>query len=133
MQPDGNPLLSGIEERERGRLRAVKARRDDQDRCGVNALALDQIADRRIDRGGNAVVVGAKPDLATGRRMCRRHSAAERVAGSLSRRAPSAVFRLCSATKYTGRAFSSERIFPIYSPMMPIMINCTPPITIRPT
>src|SRR6516164_7990210 len=58
-------LLSGrIEHTERGRLRAVKARRDHHRRGGIEASAHDEIADRAADGGGNSEVIGAQPDAA---------------------------------------------------------------------
>ena len=45
----------------------------------------------------------------------------------------SAVLSVRSATKYTGRPLISDRILPIYSPTIPIMMSWTPPSTINPT
>src|SRR5258708_33356926 len=129
VKPDRHPRRCGIEHIKSDCLRAMKARCRHQRRGGVEASAHHEVADCGADRGGDSVVVRAEPDAPLGLP----HSAAERAGAWLEAPALSAVLSVCSATKWAGRALSSERILPIYSPLIPIMMSCTPPSTIRPT
>ena len=119
---------------ERIRLGAREARRHHHHRGGIEPAAHDQVADRRVDAGRDAVIVGAQPDApACARRMTRRSHC------PFGRRARRAGFALAPPSRCARRrnrpaaALISDRILPMYSPSTPIMMSCTPPSTIRPT
>ena len=76
-------------------LVAADRRRHHHHRGGVEAAALDQVANGAVDAGADTVIVGAQPDPARRRGIV--HSAA--VRSMLSAAPGSARFSLCSATK----------------------------------
>src|SRR5439155_1223271 len=76
-------------------LVAADRRRHHHHRGGVEAAALDQVANGAVDAGADTVIVGAQPDPARRRGIV--HSAA--VRSTLSAALASARFSLCSATK----------------------------------
>ena len=63
VQPDRHPRHVRVEHVERNRFRAVGRSRDHHHRGSVEPSAHDQVADRGVDRGRDAVVVGAQPDV----------------------------------------------------------------------
>ena len=138
MQADRDARRAGIEDVERDRLGAREARRHHHHRGGVEAPAHDQIADRRVDAGRDAVIVGAQPDATRARRQRSRTSTPELIRRPVRASAPRAASSR-AFTRVLGdeidrpRLLISERILPIYSPTTPIMMSCTPPSTIRPT
>ena len=64
VQSDRHERGARREHLERHRFRAVERRRRRHHRGGVEPSAHDQVADRHIDRGRDAVIVGAQPDAA---------------------------------------------------------------------
>src|SRR5258708_23226062 len=79
---------------------------NNHDGSGIEAAPLDQLANGAVDTGTETIIVGAQPDAAPRGVV---HSAAGRC---LALSSAAARFSLCSATKYIGRAFNSESIFP---------------------
>jgi hypothetical protein len=72
MQPDGDARHPGVEDVERKRFRAMKARRHHHHGGGIETPAHHEIADRHIDGRRYSVVVGAKPDTAAFGKIIRR-------------------------------------------------------------
>ena len=94
VQPDRDPRHPGIEDIERMRLRAMKARRHHHGGGGIEPPAHHQIADRHADAARNAVVVGAQPDPAAPRERVGR-ARKTRSAGRLVQHASHSHPRSC--------------------------------------
>ena len=68
MQADRAARILGGGGLQRSDLVAADRRPHHHHRCGIEPAALDQVADRAVDAGTDAVVVGAQPDTARRRR-----------------------------------------------------------------
>ena len=95
VQPDSAIEASRQRSLECFGLGAIYRRSNHHDGCCVDALMLDEIADRAIDAGSHSVVVSAKPDMP---RRCRAHSAAVRD-DMFPAGLDSVILTLCSETK----------------------------------
>ena len=102
METDRDVRRNRVERVERECFAAPEARRDHHHRRGIDATTHHQIADGDVDRGRDAIVVGAQPDVTRGRFGRLGTPTVTRPPTARADRRPAtplAVLSVCSATK----------------------------------